>query len=100
MGLEMSSRGIRYDPDLDTTFIDLDLLQPHQRKFYETVEKILQMGITPTPRVVNEALGKAKSTTWNGPLVQIRTFLLEKYGYERVFSERSRSPNYRWKKKK
>ena len=63
------------------TRIVYDDLQPHQKKFYDTVKEILELGITPTPRVVNEALGKANHASWNGPLCKIRTQLLRDYGY-------------------
>lgn len=63
-------------------------LQPHQKKFWDTVESILQMGITPTPRVVNEALGKRKNTSWNGPLCRIRQQLLAEHDYVLVFHQR------------
>ena len=69
-------------------------LQPHQKKFWDTVEAILKMGITPTPKVVNEALGKYPRTSWNGPLCKIRAQLLKKYGYRLTLNGHS----YRWVK--
>lgn len=81
--------------------IEYENMQPHQKKFYDTVKEILEMGITPTPRVVNEALGKPVRQSWNGPLCQIRTSLLREYGYELVEIQRlGYSNTYRWKKVK
>lgn len=75
-------------------------LQPHQKKFWDVVETLLKMGVTPTPRVVNEALGKNKRTSWNGPLCQIRSQLLDEYGYELVEHTRGWGSNvWRWEKK-
>lgn len=75
-------------------------LQPHQKKFWDTVEAILKLGITPTPRVVNEALGKPIRTSWNGPLCRIRSQLLDQYGYELVeVGFGMRRTTWRWKKK-
>jgi hypothetical protein len=74
-------------------------LQPHQKRFWDVVDTILAMGITPTPRVVNEALGKPIRTSWNGPLCKIRRQLLLNYGYELVESKSFRGSNWRWKKK-
>lgn len=81
--------------------IDYNHLQPHQKKFWDIVESILKMGITPTPRVVNEALGKYSGATWNGALCKIRAQLLEQYGYEKVFKESrfTGKGNWRWVKK-
>lgn len=75
-------------------------LQPHQRKFWDVVDTLLQMGVTPTPRVVNEALGKPKRTSWNGPLCRIRSQLLDEYGYELVEHTRGFGRSvWRWEKK-
>lgn len=75
-------------------------LQPHQKKFWDVVETLLKMGVTPTPRVVNEALGKPIRTSWNGPLCAIRTYLLNEYGYELVdVGHFSSAKTWRWKKK-
>lgn len=75
-------------------------MQPHQQKFHDTVKAILEMGITPTPRVVNEALGKPIRTSWNGPLCAIRSRLMREYGYELVQIQRfGHNSTYRWKKK-
>lgn len=70
--------GHKFDPS------DYDSLMPHQKKFYDTVKQILDLGITPTPKVVNEALGKPIRTSWNAPLCRIRQYLLQQYGYEPV----------------
>lgn len=78
-------------------------LQPHQKKFWDVVETLLKMGVTPTPRVVNEALGKAKRTSWNGPLCRIRSQLLIEYDYELVEHTRGLGLGrsvWRWEKKK
>ena len=77
-----------------------DNLQPHQKRFWDVVETLLKMGVTPTPKPVNQALGKEISTSWNGPLCRIRTQLLEKYGYELVEHKRLRGGVWRWEKKK
>lgn len=75
-------------------------LQPHQRKFWDVVENLLKMGVTPTPRVVNEALGKHKRTSWNGPLCRIRAQLMDEYGYELVqVGNGFRRDTWRWRKK-
>jgi len=91
------------DKIIDIDFVPKRLeyndLQPHQKKFWDIVEAILQMGITPTPRVVNEALGKPIRTSWNGTLCRIRAQLLDKYGYELVQKSRWSGPYWRWVKK-
>lgn len=85
---------------MDNMKLTYNDLQPHQKKFWDVVETLLKMGITPTPRVVNEALGKPIRTSWNGPLCQIRTYLLNEYGYELVDVGRFSSANtWRWKRK-
>lgn len=90
-------------PDPESFKLQYEDLQPHQKKFWDVVETLLKMGVTPTPRVVNEALGKAKDTSWNGPLVRIRTQLLTEYEYElveRYSRHRLGSGQWRWQKKK
>ena len=88
--------------DLDEHKFDLvyENLQPHQKKFWDTVENFLKMGVKPTPSIVNQALGKPIRTTWNGPLCRIRAQLLDQYGYVLVFKEGRfmGRGNWRWVK--
>ena len=96
----MSKVSINFDEIESASDLVYDNLQPHQKKFWDIVETFLKMGVTPTPRVVNEALGKPKRTSWNGPLCRIRAQLLTKYGYVLVEHSGFRGSNWRWEKKK
>jgi hypothetical protein len=93
-------KAITFNQETREYEVDYVLLQPHQKRFYDTVQKIIDLGITPTPKVVNQALGKANGTSWNGPLVLIRTYLLQKNGYVRVYHESKflGAGKWRWEK--
>lgn len=56
-------------------------LRPGLKTFWTHCENFLSQGVSPTPKLLNNALGRDKRRSLNGDECRIRTNLMNKYGW-------------------
>lgn len=74
--------------------IERNQLTPTLVKVWDACVALLEMGIKPTPSLINQAMGRLPSNNLNGKETRIRVRLLTEYGYEYV----TNGQRWRWEK--